>query len=76
MTFRRIDELGRIVLPSEMRSELEINSNSILNIRLEQGKIIIENASQCCKLCGSPDYLTMTEHGPLCAKCIKTIKAL
>ena len=42
---RKIDELGRIVLPKEMRKCLNINTGDDFQIRLEDGKIILEKYS-------------------------------
>ena len=38
---RKIDTLGRIVLPKEMRTQLDIKENDPLNIELQDNKIII-----------------------------------
>ena len=37
---RKIDDLGRIVLPKEMRRQLDIKENDPLNIELQDNKII------------------------------------
>ena len=39
---RKLDSLGRIVIPKEIREKLEINENTIINIKLEDEKIILE----------------------------------
>ena len=38
---RKIDDLGRIVLPKEMRTQLDIKENDPLNLELQDNKIII-----------------------------------
>lgn len=38
---RNIDNLGRIVIPKEMRTQLDIKENDPLNIELQDNKIII-----------------------------------
>lgn len=40
---RSVDELGRVVLPIEIRKKLEINEADKLKIYIQYGKIIIEN---------------------------------
>lgn len=42
---RKIDNLGRLVIPKEMREELKINLEDEVNIELVKDKIIITNAS-------------------------------
>jgi len=39
---RKIDELGRVVLPLEIRRELDIKDAETIKISLDDGKIIIE----------------------------------
>ena len=43
---RNIDNLGRLVIPSEYRQELGIENGSSLNIELEKDKIVITNANR------------------------------
>lgn len=38
---RNIDELGRLCIPKEMRKQLDIKNNDLLNIELQDNKIII-----------------------------------
>lgn len=40
---RRIDSLGRIVLPSEMREELNLQKNGLADIEIKHEEIIIKN---------------------------------
>lgn len=40
---RKVDELGRIVLPIEIRKKLEIKEADTLKIYIQNGKIIVEN---------------------------------
>lgn len=39
--YRKIDDLGRIVIPKEYRKQLGINSNDELNIKLEDNSLIL-----------------------------------
>ena len=43
---RKIDELGRITIPKEMRATLGINPNDPVNISMEDNKIIITNPNK------------------------------
>ena len=42
---RKVDELGRIVLPIELRTELAIQEKTSLAVRSKDGKIILEKIS-------------------------------
>ena len=43
---RKIDELGRIVLPKELRKTLSINSGDDFQITIDNEKIILEKYSR------------------------------
>ena len=54
---RRVDSLGRFVLPKELRRQLQIECNDYLQIYTEGEKIIIQKAQCSCALCGRTDDL-------------------
>ncbi len=54
---RRVDSLGRFVLPKELRRQLQIECNDYLQIYTEGEKIIIQKAQCNCALCGRTDDL-------------------
>lgn len=41
---RKIDNLGRLVIPIEMRDELKIKNGDEVNIELQGNSIVIQNA--------------------------------
>ena len=45
---RRVDSLGRFVLPKELRRQLQIDCNDYLQIYTEGTKIIIQKAQSSC----------------------------
>ena len=74
---RQIDELGRIVLPKEMRKSLDIDSKDPLEIGF-----MIKKCPVDCALCGSTEDLvdyevaTGTDHKEVkkvCASCLKNL---
>ena len=50
---RRLDELGRIVIPIEQRRLLDINIHDPVEINVEEGKIVIRKYHTGCIFCGS-----------------------
>ena len=46
---RRVDSLGRFVLPKELRRQLQIDCNDYLQIYTEGEKIIIQKAQDGCR---------------------------
>ncbi len=69
---RMIDELGRIVLPIEIRNELGIQPRTKLKISVSDGKILLQKANLTCKLCGADMAQDHPYH--ICAKCIDGIQ--
>lgn len=51
---RKVDELGRIVIPKELRNTLEIYEKDPLEIFVENDRIILQkyNASKACQITG------------------------
>jgi len=71
---RRIDELGRIVLPIELRRNLDINERDSLEIFVENDCIILKKYELNCVFCGSNDNISLFKNRTVCAKCIEEIK--
>lgn len=74
MIQRRIDELGRIVIPSEMRDSLGITTKTLVSIELKDGTIFLKKAERTCKVCGSSEDLN--DDISVCASCISKIKEM
>ncbi len=71
--FRRIDSLGRFVLPKEMRRSLDINENDYLQIFSEGDTIILRKSQIGCIFCGNQDDLTDHCDKKVCRGCIKEL---
>lgn len=75
---RKVDELGRIVLPIELRRTLDINEKDSLEIFVEGSNIILRKYEPACIFCGSADTDSITYHGKnICPQCLNhMLKAL
>jgi len=71
---RRVDDLGRIVIPMELRRTLGINVKDPLSISVEGERIILEKYRDACALCGSQEDISRVKGRAVCAACIKEIK--
>jgi len=69
---RCVDELGRIVLPTEVRNNLGIIVKSKLNIYIDGEDIILRKKNKTCKLCNSSDDID--DNINICNACINKIK--
>ena len=75
---RRIDELGRIVVPIEMRRALDIGERETMEISVEGDGIVLRRAHAGCVFCGSGKDV-MDFRGklvcPRCARQLATVQA-
>ena len=55
MIQRKLDELGRVLIPEEMTRKLGISSKTLLNIHLDGERIIIEKTGDSCLFCGNSE---------------------
>jgi transcriptional pleiotropic regulator of transition state genes len=72
--FRRIDSLGRFVLPKELRNSLGIEQNDYLQIFLENDSIILRKSELGCAFCGGSEELADFHDKKICTKCIAELK--
>lgn len=70
---RRVDELGRIVLPIELRRTLGIDVKDPLEIYIEGNKIILRKHEDACVFCGNRDNLVNYIGKNICIQCIKEL---
>ncbi len=67
---RRIDELGRIVLPIEIRKNLDIDNRDAVEIFVDQDKIILKKYEPACVFCGNADNVVSFGGKLVCRDCI------
>ena len=73
---RKVDELGRIVLPIELRRTLDIEEKNGLEIFVEGDRIILKKHQSGCAICGQADNLITLAGTKICPDCIKTAASL
>ena len=71
---RKVDDLGRIVLPIELRRVLDIAERDELEIFTESGRIVLQKYEPACIFCGSADDVVNFRDKIICEKCISEIK--
>ncbi|HHT95276.1 MAG TPA: AbrB/MazE/SpoVT family DNA-binding domain-containing protein [Clostridia bacterium] len=73
---RRLDPLGRIVLPKKYRKKCEMNVKDDVEMYLEGSAICVKKYNTRCKLCGETDNLIEFKGANLCPACVTGIKRL
>ncbi|HVL64560.1 MAG TPA: AbrB/MazE/SpoVT family DNA-binding domain-containing protein [Actinomycetota bacterium] len=66
---RKIDELGRIVLPSEIRRVFGIREGDQLDISVDGERVILEKRQDVCLFCSSQEELVEFRGRNVCARC-------
>jgi transcriptional pleiotropic regulator of transition state genes len=73
---RKVDELGRIVLPIEMRRTLDIAEKDALEIYVEGSSVILKKYKPSCIFCDSSKDIAEFKGKNVCPKCLKELKSL
>ena len=73
---RKVDELGRIVLPIEMRRTLDIGEKDALEIYVEGSSVILKKYKPSCVFCYATKDITVFKGKNICPKCLKELKEL
>ena len=70
---RKVDELGRIVLPIELRRTLNIEVRDPVEIFVDEETILLKKYTPACILCGDADSLLEYKGKKICKACIKQL---
>lgn len=73
---RKVDELGRIVLPIELRRTLDIEIKDPLEIFVNDDCIILKKYTPACIFCGSAKDVKRIKEKNICSECIEELKNL
>lgn len=73
---RKMDELGRVVIPIEIRNQFNIAERDPIEIYVEGNSIILKKFEPNCIFCGSTKKLVTYQDRQICEKCAKKIGAL
>ena len=71
---RKVDELGRIVLPIELRRTLDIAEKDPLEIYVDKGCIILRKYQSACVFCDSTKNTVEFKGHSVCADCIRLLQ--
>jgi transcriptional pleiotropic regulator of transition state genes len=73
---RKVDELGRIVLPMELRRTLNIQKEDPIEIFVDGESIILRKYEPACIFCGDAVEVTNIRGKNICRKCLDELKDL
>ena len=70
---RKVDELGRVVLPIELRRTLDIAVRDELEIYLDDDKVVLKKYEPSCIFCASERSLSSYKGKNICPTCIRNL---
>lgn len=73
---RKVDELGRVVLPIELRRSLDIEDKDALEIFVDEDSIVLKKYESTCIFCGNPQPEEEFKGKRICDACMEALKSL
>ncbi len=70
---RKVDQLGRIVLPKSLRKRYHMNEGDPVEILVQGDQIILERYKPKCVICGSMELVAEFKERFVCAACKKEL---
>ncbi len=70
---RRVDELGRVVIPIELRNKLNISVKAPLEIYVDGSSIVLKKFEPNCIFCSSSKNLVNYKDKLICNKCLNEL---
>ena len=71
---RKVDELGRIVLPIELRRTLDIAERDPLEIYVEGSSIVLKKYRPTCVFCDSARDISVFKGKNICPRCLRELR--
>jgi AbrB family transcriptional regulator, transcriptional pleiotropic regulator of transition state genes len=72
---RRVDELGRVVIPSELRKRLGLGERDAVEFALNGETILLSRPRAVCVFCGASDGLSEHRGRYVCTPCVGELHA-
>lgn len=73
---RRVDELGRVVIPIEIRNKFNIVEKDPIEIYVDGSSIVLKKYEPNCIFCGSTEDLVEYKDKLVCEKCANQLNIL
>ncbi|BBB90326.1 MAG TPA: AbrB/MazE/SpoVT family DNA-binding domain-containing protein [Methylomusa anaerophila] len=70
---RKVDELGRVVIPIELRRTLDIEEKDALEIYTDNDRIILRKYEPACVFCGNADEVINFKNKNVCRTCLESM---
>lgn len=71
---RKVDQLGRIVIPVELRRNLNVDTEDPMEIFVDEDLIILKKYEPSCIFCGQARNLEIFKNKKICPSCLEDLK--
>ena len=71
---RKVDQLGRIVLPAELRRTFKIKEGDDIEIYTEGEQIVLQKYRPACIFCGEVSNVSIYKGKRICKNCLMELK--
>jgi transcriptional pleiotropic regulator of transition state genes len=71
---RKVDDLGRMVIPVELRRTLGIETKDALEIYVDNDKIIFKKYEPACIFCGNAENTIDFKNKTICQECLDNMQ--
>ena len=71
---RKVDRLGRVVIPIELRRNLDIEEKDALEIFIDGEHIVLKKYAPACIFCGQAKDVTTFKNKNICPSCLKELE--
>jgi AbrB family transcriptional regulator, transcriptional pleiotropic regulator of transition state genes len=73
---RKVDDLGRIVIPAQIRKAFGIAEGDELEVALDGDRVVLAKPAERCTFCGADDSVTTFRGKLVCWSCTAALRAL
>ena len=73
---RKVDELGRVVIPIELRNKFDIAEKDPIEIFVDGSSIVLKKSEPNCGFCGNTKTLITYKDKLVCSKCAQKLASL
>ena len=73
---RKVDELGRVVIPIEIRNKFDIAEKDPIEIYVDGSSIVLKKYEPNCVFCGNTKNLITYKDRLVCSKCAQKLASL
>ncbi len=73
---RKVDDLGRVVIPASMRRSLGIGVGDELEVSVDADRVVLAKPVERCTFCGATNHLEPFHDKLVCWSCTAALRAL